>query len=487
MAVQAAKLQKQKNKEEEEAKGPELSYFTKQRNKLSKRLLDSQHGKQFVETIEQQGEMGVNIAEEVRERAEKHKMYELSQMDAGELARIEMDKLKSRFNAGLPIPDHGSGELHDAVRMGQNNKVTQLLSHSYDVDQIDKRTGYTALMVAAKNSNNESARLLLESGAEVRYQNRRGGTALHFACKGGEGKITRLILDRAYQCRCVKILMDIRDTDGRTARELAQGRGESHLVAKMDAAVKEEAAVKQVEDTLQHIDVEAEEVYLSHGFRNGSTALHWLMESGNMDFFSPDRRQQAARGVKKLVLLGADVNDGDSAGRRPLHYAAMSIGGGGPDGIPGGCPNTFCARSLFRACEDPPVQVDIDVKDDMGMTAMTYAVERGAIDFCELLLKRGADIHYVLHPSGYTYLHVCAQRNYGEGCDGVYGEMGEWLVESEVDHNVVDDYGRTCRMLAEDVGKRGSRFVLAMKKAEDDERQRKYRVKALVAGRQYKK
>jgi ankyrin repeat protein len=157
-----------------------------------------------------------------------------------------MDKLKSRFNAGLPIPDHGDGELHNAVRLNQNNKVTQLLSHSYDADQFDKRTGYTALMVAAKNSNNEGVRLLLQSGAEVRYQNRRGATALHFACKAGEGKIARLILDRAYVCRCVKVLVDIRNTDGRTARELAQGSGESQLVAKLDAAVKQEAAVRAV-------------------------------------------------------------------------------------------------------------------------------------------------------------------------------------------------------------------------------------------------
>ena len=512
MAVQAAKLSNRKKSEESHTNDKhKMSFFARKKGKLAKNLLDTKRGQNVVEFIEQQGETGVDIAEDLRSRSEKFKKYELSKVDVGEQKRLEMLAITSRFNEGLPISTGGTGELHEAVRHNLNNKVIQLLSQAYDVDEMNAKTGYTALMVAAKEKNKAGARLLLDNGAEVRYQNRRGATALHFACRTGEAQIARLILDRAYQCRCVSQLVNIKDTDGRSARDIAQGRGESQLVAKIDAALKEEAAVKAVEDMLDSIHFDAETIFLSHGFRNGSTALHWILENGNMEFFGSDRRQLAANTVKKLVLLGADVNDGDSAGRKPLHYAAMSSGGSGS----GGSPNTACARALFRACKKDDAagdsgesdeeagssrtgekdsgsgaaqsnQIQVDAVDNMGMTAMFFAVERGDIEFTQLLLNYGANIHFIMVPSGFSYLHVCAQRNFGEGCDGVAGEMGEWLVDSEVDHNIVDEYGRTCKMISQDIGTQQSRFVSIIVKAEDDERQRAYRVKSLLAGRQYK-
>jgi len=103
------------------------------------------------------------------------------------------------------------------------------------------------------------------------------------------------------------------------------------------------------------------------------------------------------------------------------------------------------------------------------------------------LLKRGANLHFVLKPSGYSYLHACAQRNFGEGCDGIFGAMAEWLVDEDVDHNLIDDYGRTAKMISQDVGTLKSRFVTIIVKAEDDQRQRAYRVKALMNGKNYKK
>jgi hypothetical protein len=91
------------------------------------------------------------------------------------------------------------------------------------------------------------------------------------------------------------------------------------------------------------------------------------------------------------------------------------------------------------------------------------------------------------------FLHICslcscfpAQLTTGEGCDHICGEMSDWLVDNDVDHNLIDDYGRTCKMVSQDVGTAKSRFVSVIVKAEDDERQRAYRVKALMAGKQYK-
>jgi ankyrin repeat protein len=473
MAIQAAKLQKKKKNEEEAMKDKnKMTFISLQTSKLANSLLQSKTGKQLVEQIEQQGDAGVEIAESLRIKSEKYKLYKASKVDVGEQKRLALLAITARFNEGLPISNGGTGELHDAIRNNLNNRVRQLLSHSNNVDEMDSKTGYTPLIVAAKEQNKAGAKLLLAAGAETRYQNRRGATALHFACKKGNAGIVRLILHRAYETRCVAQLVQIKDTDGRSARDIAQGRGETQLVSKIDSAVKEEAAVKAVEDMLDTIYTEAEEMYTSHGFRNGSTALHWVLENGNMEFFSASKRQLAAKTIFKLIELGADVNDIDSAGRKPLHYAAMSSAGS----------NTACARALLRCCkglnsgsgggrddggsnssedendedesideakneiEVSPSVVQIDALDGMGMTPMFYAVERGEVDFCALLLKFGANVHFILNPSGFSYLHICAQRNFGEGCNETAGEIGEWLIDNDVDHNVVDDYGRTAKV-----------------------------------------
>ena len=197
----------------------------------------------------------------------------------------------------------------------------------------------------------------------------------------------------------------------------------------------------------------------------------------------------------------------------------MSIGGGGGKG---GCANTACARALLRSCSNvkgggggcddeeeevdeeekaededavatvaeeiqlAPDEIAIDALDFMGMPAMYFAVERGDVAFSSLLLANGGNVHFVLKPSGFSYLHVAAQRNFGEGCDGTMGEICEWLIDEEVDHKILDDYGRTAKNICQDVGTKQSRFVSLLEKAEDDDRQTKYRVRSLLAGRNYR-
>ena len=245
-------------------------------------------------------------------------------------------------------------------------------------------------------------------------------TALAFAAKLGESAIARLILDRAYECRHVRTLLELRDTDGRTARDHALGRGQSQLVAKMESVLREEQRVKSVEDMLVHIEDHAEEIYLSYGFRNGSTALHWLLENGSAEFFSGESRNTAVRAIKKLVGLGAKYNDKDGAGRVPLHYGAMSPGSA----------NTACARALIRAVRDldpddegAATPLEVDAVDMSNMTPLLFGVERGDAEFCELLRRAGADIHWVQRPSGFTYLHFAAQRNFGDGANQSAGEV----------------------------------------------------------------
>lgn len=480
MAVEAAKEEKRRKREEAESKPAGPGTLEKIRGRAARSIVESSTGKWALDVVEQQGEAGVEIAEGVRDAAERQKMYIESLRTKEELEATALLKLQSRFNHGLPISDLGSGELQDAVRLKNNNHVVKMLTHERaDPDQIDKRTGYTALMVAAKNSNKWAAQVLLDAGADVRYQSRRGMTALAFAAKLGESGIARIILERAYECRHVRALLELRDTDGRTARDHALGRGQSQLVAKMESVLREEQRVKRVEDMLLHIEDHAEEIYSSHGFPNGSTALHWLLEHGSAQFFSGENRNRAVRVIKRLVNLGADYNDKDAGERVPLHYAAMSDG----------APNTSCAKALVRAVADLDPEheglaapLEVDAADMSGMTPLMYAIERGDADFCEVLRRCGADIHQIHTSSMFTLLHFAAQRNFGEGADEFAGEAAQWLVDNEVDISLKDSYGRTALEVAVEAGGRQSRFVKVMDKFKEELRQRKYRVKAIMAG-----
>ena len=479
MAIAAAKEEKRRKKQEAAAMPVGPSTFAKVRGQAAKTMVESSTGKWALEVVEQQGETGVEIAENVREAAERQRLYIESQRTKEELQAAALLKLQSRFNHGLPISDLGSGELQDTVRLGLNNKLTKLLSHKADPNEIDKRTGYTPLMVAAKNGNKAATQILLDAGADVRYQSRRGMTALGFAAKHGFSAIARIILDRAYECRQVGTLLELRDTDGRTARDHALGRGQTQLLAKMESALVAEQKVKVVEDNLNHIHKNIEDVYTSHGYRNGSTALHWLLENGSATFFTAYSKNQAIDSIKKLVKHGANYNDRDSVGRVPLHYAAMADVQ----------PNLPCVRALLRSIkdldpdnEDAVVPLEVDALDNGGMTPMLYAVERGAVSFCETLRRAGADIHFVQKPSGFTYLHFAAQRNFGEGADQSVGEVAQWLIDNEIDVYALDSYGRTAEDIAVETAGRDSRLVKVISKHKDELRLRDYRVKAIMAG-----
>lgn len=187
----------------------------------------------------------------------------------------------------------------------------------------------------------------------------------------------------------------------------------------------------------------------------------------------------AIRAIKKLVGLGANYNDRDGAGRVPLHYAAMSAG----------TPNTACARALIRAVADldpedegAAVPIEVDAADMSNMTPLLFGVERGDVDFCEVLRRGGADVHRVHRPSGFTYLHFAAQRNFGNASNHSAGGVAQWLVDNEIDITLKDAYGRTAEDIAVEAGGRDTRFVCVVNKFKDELRMREYRVRAIMAG-----
>ncbi|KAF4673172.1 hypothetical protein FOL47_010881 [Perkinsus chesapeaki] len=100
--------------------------------------------------------------------------------------------------------------------------------------------------------------------------------------------------------------------------------------------------------------------------RFGSSPFHYAAGAGHLDV------------CKALLAMGADASYGDNkSGRNALHWAARN----GRDGM---------VDWLLDACHLP---VDSDTKD--GTTPLQLACWGGFPTVCDVLVRRGADVHHV--------------------------------------------------------------------------------------------
>ena len=120
--------------------------------------------------------------------------------------------------------------LHGAIKSGDVEKVTELLSNGSKPDE--KSLDMTALMAAAEFANPAIVQILLQKGARVNDPNSEGKTALMFAAagKGAKGE------DKEERCvETVKLLLadgaDVNATArrGQTAVAFAAGAGHQQV------------------------------------------------------------------------------------------------------------------------------------------------------------------------------------------------------------------------------------------------------------------
>ena len=78
--------------------------------------------------------------------------------------------------------------------------------------------------------------------------------------------------------------------------------------------------------------------------------------------------------------------------------------------------------------------VDVNSKDEDGLTPLRAAAKKGSKKVAQLLIESGADVN-VADKHGETPLHRAAERG--------HKEIAQLLIESGADVNVVDEGGRT--------------------------------------------
>jgi ankyrin repeat protein len=235
-----------------------------------------------------------------------------------------------------PVALTGTSEtalLHDAAAAGDHEALRDLLAPEGVRALIDhEKGGMTALRHAAHLGHTECVRLLLESGAQPDLHTKRGTTALHLAVEQRHAAAAEaLLVGGASSTAATK-------KGGQTALMLAAQAGDSEIVALL-LAHRASADQRNM---------------------NNATALFYAAGAGHLE------------AVRTLLAVGAEADWLDASGASPL----MAAVGGGHKAV---------ATALL---EEGHATVDLSGSD--GMTALSYAADRGQAECIKVLLAAGA-------------------------------------------------------------------------------------------------
>ena len=177
-----------------------------------------------------------------------------------------------------------AGELHDAVRANDAERLAVLLKAGQAIEDTDFVLG-TPLHVAVAQGSIPLAKILISYGADLEAPSEdRGSRAIHLAATFGDLKMLNLLLDDGAD-------MEAQDQAGQTPLLIA-------------AATNNLEVVKFLLD--RGANIEARKSW------EGQTPL---MRAAHLGYLKI---------VMLLVTNGADINAADNAGRGPLKLAATA-------------------------------------------------------------------------------------------------------------------------------------------------------------------
>lgn len=141
------------------------------------------------------------------------------------------------ISLALIFPVSQAGEVHEAARIGDLERVQRLIVKGADVNE-KSTDGETPLIVAALAGQGEIASYLLQRGANLKSRTGSGLTSLHAAAYSGYDDIVRLLVARGAD------IDDANNSYGVTALHLA---AEENHVATVTALLSLGASVTALE------------------------------------------------------------------------------------------------------------------------------------------------------------------------------------------------------------------------------------------------
>ena len=269
------------------------------------------------------------------------------------------------------------------LKGGRLDNIKRLLELGADIQQLEFNDGWSALHFAARDSSPEIIEYLLSLGMTVNMSDKCGQTPLMCACyKGGR-------LDNIK--RLLELGADIQQLD-------YDGWPALHFAAR-DSSPEIIEYLLSLGMTVNMTD------------KSGQTLLmSACLEGGRLD------------NIKRLLELGADIQQLDYNGWSALHFAAR-------DSSP----------EIIEYLLSVGMTVNMTDKSDQT-PLMCACLEGGRLDNIKRLLELGADIQQLEINDGWSALHFAATYS--------SPEIIEYLLSLEMTVNMTDNSGQTPLMCA---------------------------------------
>ncbi|XP_078803735.1 serine/threonine-protein phosphatase 6 regulatory ankyrin repeat subunit C isoform X2 [Oryzias latipes] len=273
--------------------------------------------------------------------------------------------------------------IHWAAHLGYLEVVKLLVSHGASVTCKDKH-GYTPLHVAAVSGQLDVVSYLLRLRVEPDEPNSFGNTALHMACYTGQDIVASELvncganLNQPSYHGNTPLHMAAASSCGVMCFELLVNNGADVSVQNKDGKTPLHIAAKYGRFTGSQILIQ-NGAEIDCGDTNGNTPLHIAAKYGQELLIST------------LLTNGADKNRQGIHGMLPLHLAALC-------GFPDCCRKLLSSghfyNSMPSAVGSPSSgeELDINMSDDHGRTALHAAASGGNVECLNLLLNCGAEL-----------------------------------------------------------------------------------------------
>jgi ankyrin repeat protein len=142
------------------------------------------------------------------------------------------EKLTIVFVVGLVFWSSSAaraGELTDAVKADDPQRIQALISGGADVNELD-RFG-TPLHMAVARGSVEIARVLIDAGADLEAEGSLGARPLHTAALGNQAAVAALLIERGAE-------VDTRDSKGMTPLIVAASYGHVEIAERFSTPVQ---------------------------------------------------------------------------------------------------------------------------------------------------------------------------------------------------------------------------------------------------------
>lgn len=281
------------------------------------------------------------LAEDINDAISK--LFNDSARDLKELFKESPDEVIAALKQRETPP------LCEAVEKDLVNMVPVLLEIIPSEIDTPNSDGFTPSMLAAKQGSVSLVRALLSGGADLQKVDATGCTALMWAVLSGIVDLVRSLLGAGAIPS-----VDVQDDDGNTALMLAVMNMKDRSGGSIQAGIT----------VYELLDNANANVTLTN--KAGDTALGLMANQPVFD----------ASIAYNLYRKGADLSAQNHEGLAPIALASRSG-------------NTEAVRFLIEYMKEE--NIDIDMKDKQGRTALHYATLNGNADIAAQLLLAGAD------------------------------------------------------------------------------------------------